>query len=79
MPLTVLRFFEFWKFCGIFGLLPSKICDSEGSLNSFNSEFDNFLAKIPEQPPLRGYTQRAASNSLNEQIAALRAEGVFQN
>ena len=60
----------------IFNSLPIEICGFEGSLNSLESKLDKFLAKIPGQPPLRGYTQLAASNCIMEQIVALKVEGV---
>ena len=63
----------------LFNALPSEIRDFEGSINSFKSNLDNFLSKIPDQPPLRGYTQQATSNSIIDQLAVLRVGGVFYN
>ena len=63
----------------LFNALPSEIRNFEGSVNSFKGKLDKFLSKIPDQPPLRGYTQQAASNSLIDQLAVLRVGGVFYN
>ena len=41
------------------------------------AKLDKVLAKIRDQPPLRGYTQQAASNCIVDQLAVLRSGGVF--
>jgi len=63
----------------LFNALPSEIRNFEGSVNAFKGRMDKFYAEIPDKPATPGYHQTAASNSIIDQLDALRAEGVFYN
>ena len=60
----------------LFNTLPSEIRDFEGIVNAFKikGRLDKFFMKIPDKPVIKGYTQPSASNSIIDQMAALRKE-----
>ena len=57
----------------LFNSLPSEIRDFEGNVISFKRKLDKFLAKAPDKPVIRGYTQTTASNSILDRLFLLRA------
>ena len=61
----------------LFNCLPAKLRNFDGSTDSFKSQLDGFLSKIPDQPCLPAYQQPALSNSIIDQLAAQRADGIF--
>ena len=63
----------------LFNTLPSSLRNFNGSTDAFKSRLDKFLNRIPDQPCLPAYQQPASSNSIIDQLAALRAAGIFLN
>ena len=62
----------------LFNTLPRNIRDSEElSLEQFKSKLDKFLQTIPDQPKLPHYHLRALSNSIIDQLALRRADGIY--
>ena len=56
----------------LFNVLPMKLRNFEGSMDSFKVALDKFLCLIPDQPCTSNYHQPAASNSLIDQLAQMR-------
>ena len=63
----------------LFNVLPKKLRNYQGSSDSFKTVLDTFLAKIRDQPCTIGYHQPAASNSLIDQVAQMKLEGLLLN
>ena len=61
----------------LFNTLPRHLRDSNTSPDQFKSKLDKFLWTIPDQPKLPHYPLRAASNSITDQLAQQRADGIF--
>ena len=62
----------------LFNALPRYLRDStELGLEKFKNQLDKFLWTIPDQPKLPHYHLRAASNSIRDQLAQRRADGMF--
>ena len=61
----------------LFNALPLNLRNYSGSLDSFKSKLDKFLGGVPDKPALPNYPQSAASNSIIDQLAQLRVEGVI--
>ena len=58
----------------LFNCLPRELREYDGTLETFKSRVDRFLATIPDQPCLPHYYQSAASNSIISQLEQMRAE-----
>ena len=61
----------------LFNVLPRHIRDTTGCpVTKFKRELDKFLQKLPDEPPVPGYTAycRAASNSVPDQMALLKGD-----
>ena len=63
----------------LFNCLPKNIRNCEASADAFKMRLDKFLKYVPDQPSMPGYQQPALRNSIIDQLAALRAAGVFLN
>ena len=63
----------------LFNRLPIFLRNFNGSVNAFKHKLDIFLKCIPDRPSLPGYQQSAPSNSIIDQLATLRAAGIFLN
>ncbi len=62
----------------LFNALPRHLRDAtEISLENFKNQLDKFLQTIPDQPKLPHYHLRAASNSIIDQLAQRRADGLY--
>ena len=62
----------------LFNALPRHLRDStEQSLENFKNRLDKFLRTIPDQPKLPHYHLRAVSNSIIDQLAQRRADGLY--
>ena len=61
----------------LFNVLPKIIRSSESSTSSFKASLDSFLSSVRDQPLTPGYHQPAASNSLLDQVAHMRLEGLL--
>ena len=62
----------------LFNALPKYLRDNNyTSLEQFKTHLDKFLQTVPDQPKLPHYHLRAAGNSIIDQLAQLRAEGLF--
>lgn len=61
----------------LFNALPRHLRDSTGSLESFKNKLDKFLHTVPDQPKLPHYHLCAASNSIIDQLAQRRADGLY--
>ena len=61
----------------LFNSLPVKLRNFNGSTDSFKNLLDNFLKNIPDKPCLPNYHQTASSNSIPDQLDALRSAGIF--
>ena len=61
----------------LFNVLPKKVRSFEGSTNSFKASLDSFLLTVHDQPNTPGYHQPATSNSLIDQVAHMRLEGLL--
>ena len=62
----------------LFNALPKYLRDShELSLEKFKNNLDKFLRTIPDQPKLPHYHLRSSSNSIVDQLAQRRADGVY--
>jgi hypothetical protein len=59
----------------LFNCIPSTLRDYDGSLLGFKRKLDEFLKTVPDKPFLPHYYQRAAGNSLVQQLAQQRVEG----
>ena len=62
----------------LFNVLPKKLRDLEGGPDSFKASLDTFLSKVRDQPFSPGYYQCSASNSLIDQVAQMRREGLLR-
>jgi len=60
----------------LFNCLPRELRDVENP-TLFKSRLDRFLRAVPDQPHAHQYHRRAQSNSIVDQLAALRADGQF--
>ena len=60
----------------LFNALPRKLRETEG-FSSFKCKLDKFLKRVPDEPRAPQYHRRAASNSIVDQLAVLRFDGVF--
>ena len=58
----------------LFNVLPIELRKFDGSLDVFKSRLDKFLWRVDDKPPLPGYYDAAAGNSLMQQIAHARAQ-----
>ena len=60
----------------LFNCIPRETRLCFGNLETFKSELDKFLMTVPDQPVLPGreYSQRAASNSLIDQISTMNQD-----
>ena len=61
----------------LFNVLPIKLRNHNGSSDSFKAALDNFLIKVRDQPCIPGYHQPATSNSLINQVAQMKLEGLL--
>ena len=61
----------------LFNALPRHLRDSTDHLDGFKTQLDKFLRTIPDQPKLPHYHLSAASNSIIDQLAQQRAEGLY--
>ena len=61
----------------LFNCLPRDLRNFEGTIDSFQKNLDIFLADIPDRPCLANYHQAAAGNSIVQQLAQLRNEGLY--
>ena len=61
----------------LFNALPANVRNYDGSVDAFKARLDKFLAIVPDQPCTPNYHQPSASNSILDQLAALRAAGVY--
>ena len=62
----------------LFNSIPREIRNMEGaSLDAFKRALDRFLARVPDEPPVPGYTSRAVTNSIPHQLAVLRSDGLY--
>ena len=60
----------------LFNVLPIEIRQFDGSLFTFKKKLDAFLENIVDRPPLPGYVDAAAGNSIVQQIAHARAQNL---
>ena len=63
----------------LFNCLPVNIRNFDGSADTFKSRLDRFLSSVPDQPCMPAYQQPASSNSIIDQLSALRAAGIYLN
>ena len=62
----------------LYNELPKNIRNTNyPSLEKFKKDLDNFLGTILDQPSLPHYHRRAASNSIIDQLAQERADGLY--
>ncbi|KAK3852809.1 hypothetical protein Pcinc_040616 [Petrolisthes cinctipes] len=61
----------------IFNALPRYLRESTEHLDGFKNQLDKFLRTIPDQPKLPHYHLSAASNSIIDQLAQRRADGLY--
>ncbi|KAK3895362.1 hypothetical protein Pcinc_000923 [Petrolisthes cinctipes] len=61
----------------IFNALPRYLRESTEHLDGFKNQLDKFLRTIPDQPKLPNYHLSAASNSIIDQLAQRRADGLY--
>ena len=61
----------------LFNCVPKSIRSNNLSYEAFKSGLDKFLDKVPDLPSLTNYAQRAASNSLSDQVVQLKRDGVY--
>ena len=61
----------------LFNCLPVELRNYQGSLMAFKLKLDKYLLRIRDQPCTPGYHQSATSNSIVDQLAQMRADGVF--
>ena len=61
----------------LFNCLPAEIRNFHGAFPAFKAKLDKFLAQVTDQPRIAGYHQPAASNSIIDQLAQMRADGVY--
>ncbi|KAK3853786.1 hypothetical protein Pcinc_039696 [Petrolisthes cinctipes] len=61
----------------LFNALPRHLRDSNTSSEQFKNKLDKFLWTVPDQPKLPHYPIRATSNSITDQLALQRADGIF--
>ena len=63
----------------LFNALPKHLRDTstETSLEKFKTELGRFLQTIPDQPKLPHYNLSATSNSIIDQLAQRRAQGIY--
>ena len=61
----------------LFNVLPRYLRDSVDEIETFKNKLDKFLHTIPDQPKLPHYHLSAASNSIVDQLAQRRAEGLY--
>ena len=52
----------------LFNSVPAELRDHSGEVESFKRQLDKFLSTVRDHPPLPGYYQPAASNSIIEQL-----------
>ena len=58
--------------------LPQYLRDfNDEHVDKFKDQLDSFLRTIPDEPKLPHYHLRAASNSIIDQLAQRRADGLF--
>ena len=63
------------KACRLFNLMPKVIRNLDNvSVDVFKHRLDAYLKTIPDQPNIPHYYQRAASNSLIDQLEVIRAD-----
>ena len=60
----------------LFNCLPRELRELE-SVTLFKSRLDRFLRSVPDQPHAHQYHRRASSNSIIDQLATMRADGIF--
>lgn len=62
----------------LYNTLPRHLRDPNNrSLESYKKDLDKFLWTIPDQPKLPHYHLRAESNSIIDQLALRRADGIY--
>ncbi|KAK3894455.1 hypothetical protein Pcinc_001802 [Petrolisthes cinctipes] len=61
----------------LFNALPRHLRDSNTSSEQLKNKLDKFLWTVPDQPKLPHYPIRATSNSIADQLALQRADGIF--
>ena len=61
----------------LFNCLPAELRNVQGSLLEFKGKLDKFLNKVIDKPCTPGYHQPATSNSIINQLAQMRADGIF--
>ena len=59
----------------LFNVLPARLRNFEGSVDTFKRHLDKFLNEIPDQPCIPAYQQSAPSNSIIDQLRVLTAAG----
>ena len=61
----------------LFNCLPAHLRNFDGTADTFKNRLDRFLKTVPDQPCLPAYQQPATSNSIIDQLANMRAGGIF--
>ena len=61
----------------LFNSITDDLRNYNGTVLSFKNKLDKFLARIPDQPCLPDYPQPVTSNSIPDQLAHMRACGIF--
>lgn len=61
----------------LFNSLPIELRNFNGSVDAFKSRLDKFLEQVPDKPCLPAYQQPASTNSIIEQLAVMRAAGIY--
>ena len=62
----------------LFNILPKKLRNFDGSPDSFKRLLDAFLSKVWDQPWTPSYHQSVVSNSLIDQVAQMKLEGLLR-
>ena len=60
----------------LFNSLPYDIRQFDGTLLTFKRKFDIFLVDVEDNPPLPGYVDAAAGNTILQQTAHARAQNL---
>ena len=64
----------------LYNSLPKYLRDIENDkIEKFKFELDKFLDTIPDQPKMPNYVTASGSNSILDQLAHLRAQGIYHN
>ena len=60
----------------LYNSLPYDVRQFDGSLMAFKNKLDKFLNCVEDHPPLPGYVDAAAGNTIVQQIAHARAQNL---